>query len=75
MFFAADLLKSAEAIWNAYLIANQGRGALQVLLFHLQDEHFSSPAVASNRMRSIAQSLCKRSSEFLLLGTKAIRFG
>lgn len=62
--------RSAEAIWNAYLIANQGNGALQVLLFHLQAEEFSSPAIASNRMRAIAQSLGKRPSNFLLLGTK-----
>ena len=62
--------RSAEAIWNAHLIADQGRGALQVLLFQLQDQEFTSPAIASSRMRSIAQSLCKRSSEFLLLGTK-----
>ncbi len=62
--------RSAEAIWNAHLIADQGKGALQVLLFHLQAKHFSSPAIASSRMRAIAQSLCKRPSNFLLLGTK-----
>lgn len=62
--------RSAEAIWNAYLIADQGKGALQVLLFQLQAEEFSSPSIASSRMRAIAQSLCKRPSNFLLLGTK-----
>lgn len=62
--------RSAEAIWNAYLIADQGRGALQVLLFQLQGEEFSSPSIASSRMRAIAQSLCRRPSNFLLLGTK-----
>lgn len=63
-------VKSAEAIGNAYLIADQGRGALQVLLFQLQGEEFSSPSIASSRMRAIAQSLYKRPSDFLLLGTK-----
>lgn len=63
-------VKSAEAIWNAYLIADQGKGALQVLLFQLQAEEFSSPSIASSRMRAIAQSLCRRPSNFLLLGTK-----
>lgn len=62
--------KSAEAIWKAHLIADQGKGALQVLLFQLQAEEFSSPAIASNRMRAIAQSLGRRPSNFLLLGTR-----
>jgi len=62
--------RSAEAVWNAYLIADQGKGALQVLLFQLQAEEFSSPSIASSRMRTLAQSLCKRPSNFLLLATK-----
>ncbi|WP_036487410.1 Eco57I restriction-modification methylase domain-containing protein, partial [Myxosarcina sp. GI1] len=62
--------RSTEATQNAYLIANQGNSELQVLLFHLQPEEFSSPSVASSRMRSIAKSLCRRPSNFLLLGTK-----
>ncbi len=61
--------RSTEAIWNAYLIADQGQGALQVLLFQLQAQEFSSPSIASSRMRAIAQSLCRRPSNFLLLGT------
>ena len=61
--------RSTEAIWNAYLIANQGDSELQVLLFHLQSQEFSSPTVASNRMKAIATSLGKRPSNFLLLGT------
>lgn len=62
--------RSTEATKNAYLIANQGKSELQVLLFHLQPQEFSSPSVASNRMRSIATSLCRRPSNFLLLGTR-----
>jgi adenine-specific DNA-methyltransferase len=64
--------KSAEAIWNAYLIADHSKGAssLQVLLFHLNESEWETPSAASNRMRSIAHSLCHRPSNFLLLGTK-----
>ena len=62
--------RSTEATKNAYLIANQGQSELQVLLFHLQPQEFSTPSLASNRMRSIATSLCRRPSNFLLLGTK-----
>lgn len=64
--------RSAEAIWNAYMIADHQHGneSLQVLLFQLQDSEWQSPSVASNRMRSLAQSLCRRPSNYLLLGTK-----
>ncbi len=64
--------RSAEAIWDAHLIADQRKGpdSLQVLLFHLKDGEWITPSVASNRMRSIASSLCRRPSNFLLLGTK-----
>ncbi len=64
--------RSAEAIWDAYMIADYKRGSesLQVLLFQLDSDEWQSPSVASNRMRSLAQSLCRRSSNFLLLGTK-----
>lgn len=64
--------RSAEAIWNAYMIADHQHGneSLQVLLFQLQENEWLSPTVASNRMRTLAQSLCRRPSNFLLLGTK-----
>ncbi|MBD2336137.1 Eco57I restriction-modification methylase domain-containing protein [Calothrix sp. FACHB-156] len=64
--------RSAEAIWNAYMIADHQHGSesLQVLLFQLQENEWLSPSFASNRMRSLAQSLCRRPSNFLLLGTK-----
>nr|MBA3924454.1 type II restriction endonuclease [Nostocaceae cyanobacterium] len=64
--------RSAEAVWDSYLIADHHKGAesLQVLLFQLNPIEWSSPSVASNRMRSLAQSLCKRPSNFLLLGTR-----
>ena len=61
--------RSTEAVCSSYLIANQGKEELQVLLFHLHPQEFSSPSVASNRMRAIANSLCRRPSNFLLLGT------
>ncbi|MUG92820.1 type II restriction endonuclease [Scytonema sp. UIC 10036] len=64
--------RSAEAVWNAYLIADHQKGSesLQVLLFQLQGDEWSSPGLAGNRMRSLAQSLCRRPTNFLLLGTK-----
>jgi TaqI-like C-terminal specificity domain/Eco57I restriction-modification methylase len=64
--------RSAEAVWDAYLIADHQKGSesLQVLLFHLNKDEWQSPSVVSNRMRSLAQSLCRRPSNFLLLGTK-----
>jgi adenine-specific DNA-methyltransferase len=64
--------RSAEAIWNAYMIADHqyGNESLQVLLFQLQENEWLSNSTASNRMRSLAQSLCRRPSNFLLLGTK-----
>ncbi|MEA5605241.1 Eco57I restriction-modification methylase domain-containing protein [Nostoc sp. UHCC 0252] len=64
--------RSAEAIWNAYMIADHQHGneSLQVLLFQLQENEWLSNSTASNRMRSLAQSLCRRPSNFLLLGTK-----
>ncbi|MBD2565792.1 MULTISPECIES: Eco57I restriction-modification methylase domain-containing protein [Nostoc] len=64
--------RSAEAIWDAYMIADHqyGNESLQVLLFQLQENEWLSNSTASNRMRSLAQSLCRRPSNFLLLGTK-----
>ena len=64
--------RSAEAIWDAHLIADHSRGAhsLQVLLFQLAGAEWETPSAASGRMRSIAQSLSRRPSNFLLLGTK-----
>lgn len=63
---------SAEAIWDAYLIADQSKEveSLQVLLFRLKEAQFQSPSIASGRMKSIAGSLSRRPSRFLLLGTK-----
>lgn len=61
---------SANAIYDAYLIADQGNGGLQVLLFQLQPEQWSSPSVASTRMKAIASQIGRRQSEFLLLATK-----
>ncbi len=62
--------RTAYAVDDAYLIADQGNGGLQVLLFQLQAKEFSSPSVAKSRMRAIAQSLSKRRSHFLLIGTQ-----
>lgn len=64
--------RSAEAVEDSYLIADHQRGSesLQVLLFQLQSDEWLSPSIASNRMRSIAQSLCRRPTNYLLLGTK-----
>jgi RNA polymerase primary sigma factor len=62
--------RSVYAVNDVYLIADLGNGGLQVLLFQLQAKEFSSPSVAPIRMRAIAQSLCKRPSHFLLIGTQ-----
>jgi adenine-specific DNA-methyltransferase len=63
--------KSAESIWKTHLIADRSQGAesLQVLLFQLHPDELAIPSAIGNRMRSIAQSLCRRPSNFLLLGT------
>ncbi|MFB8788889.1 MAG: TaqI-like C-terminal specificity domain-containing protein [Potamolinea sp.] len=62
--------RSAEAIYDTYLIADQGNGGLQVLLFQLQPDQWTSPSIASSRMRAIASQIGRRSTEFLLLATK-----
>ena len=62
--------RSAEAVFDSYLIADQGNGGLQVLLFQLQPEEWSSPSVASSRMKAIASQVGRRDTEFLLLATK-----
>ncbi|WP_243458611.1 sigma-70 family RNA polymerase sigma factor [Nostoc sp. UIC 10630] len=62
---------SAQAINQVYLIANQGNGELQVFLFQLHPNHWSSLDAVTHRMQAIAKSLCNgRTSHFLLLGTK-----
>jgi len=60
---------SAGSIREAYLIANQGNSDLQIFLFELQPNSWSSDTAAANRMYSIAKSLCKRPSLFLLVAT------
>ena len=62
--------RSGEAIYDAYLIADQGNGGLQVLLFQLQPEEWSSPSTASTRLKAIASQVGQRDTEFLLLATK-----
>jgi adenine-specific DNA-methyltransferase len=64
--------RSEEAIEESYLIADHSKGpdSLQVLLFQLSQEEWKTPGLASNRMRSIAQGLSRRPSNFLLLGTR-----
>jgi len=62
--------RSEEAIAGGYLIADQDRGGLQVILFELKPDAWISPSIASSRMKAIASQLGKRPSEFLLLATK-----
>jgi adenine-specific DNA-methyltransferase len=59
--------KSEAAIESCYLIADHTTGieSLQVLLFQLGPEE-----VAIERMRSIAKSLSRSASDFLLIGTR-----
>jgi len=68
--------RSADVIEDSYLIADHQKGAtnsLQVLLFQLKLQEWETPSTASNRMRAIAQSLCRRPSKFLLVGTQNYR--
>jgi len=68
--------RSADVIEDSYLIADHQKGAtnsLQVLLFQLKLQEWETPSTASNRMRAIAQSLCRRPSKFLLIGTQNYR--
>jgi methylase of polypeptide subunit release factors len=62
--------RNSEAIYDAYLIADQGDGGLQVLLFQLHPDEWLSPSVASTRIKSIAAQVGRRATEFLLLATK-----
>ena len=62
--------KSAEAVYDAHLIANQGESDLQVLLFQLHEEEWVSASIVSSRLKAIASQLGKRPTEFLLLATK-----
>ena len=61
---------STQAVNQVYLIANQGDAELQVFLFQLKPNEWSSLGAVTYRMQAIANSLCKRPSYFLLLGTK-----
>ncbi|WP_107807061.1 hypothetical protein [Nodularia spumigena] len=62
--------RSTEAIYDSYLIADQGDGGLQVLLFQLHPDEWTSVNAVSSRMRAIANVICQRATEFLLLATK-----
>lgn len=61
--------KSADAVTQAYFIANQTDANLQVLLFQLSPQCWTSDSAAVARMSAIANSLCQRPSHFLLLAT------
>jgi adenine-specific DNA-methyltransferase len=61
--------QSTAAIYDVHLIADQGEGGLQVLLFQLQPDEWDSPSRASSRMKAISSQIGRRSSEFLLLAT------
>lgn len=65
--------RNAEAIYDAYLIVDQEAGGLQILLFQLHPDAWTSVGTASTRMKAIAKSLCERPSYFLLLATKDYR--
>lgn len=62
--------RSTQAINQVYLIANQGDAELQVFLFQLHYNEWTSLSAVTHRMWAIANSLCKRPSLFLLLATK-----
>jgi len=62
--------RSKRSVKDVYLIADQGGGGLQVLLFQLRWSEWSSDSEAKIPMKAIASSICQRPSKFLLLGTK-----
>lgn len=62
--------RNVSAIAEAYLIADQDRGGLQVLLFALTPGEWESAAIAGARMKAIASQLGRRATEFLLLATQ-----
>ena len=55
---------STQAVNQVYLIANQGDAELQVFLFQLKPNEWSSLGAVTYRMQAIANSLCKRPSYF-----------
>ncbi|MTF37509.1 Eco57I restriction-modification methylase domain-containing protein [Cyanobacterium aponinum] len=62
--------RNQEAVNQVYLIADEGEGKLQILLFELKASEWSSPSHASTRLKSLASGLGKRTTDFLLLATK-----
>lgn len=57
-----------EVIHKVYLIANQGQSDLQIFLFQLNHTCRNIENNAITRIKSIAKSLCKRPSFFLVVG-------
>lgn len=62
--------RNAEIIDNAYIIADQENGKLQVLLFQLEPAEWITPSNVSTKIKSIANQLGRSTTEFLLLVTK-----
>jgi RNA polymerase sigma factor (sigma-70 family) len=60
---------SAESIKNAYLIADEGNCELLIILFELNWQTGLFDDRTIKRMQSIAKSLSKRPSFFLVIGT------
>lgn len=60
---------SAESVKNAYLIADEGNSELLIILFELNWQTGLFDDRTIKRMQSIAKSLSKRPSFFLLIGT------
>jgi RNA polymerase primary sigma factor len=57
-----------ELIDTIYLIAKQGNSDLQVFLFQLNPACWANEKNAIARLKSIAETLCKRPSYFLIVG-------
>lgn len=62
--------RNQEVVNQVYLIADEGEGKLQILLFELKASEWLSPSHASTRLKSLASGLGKRTTDFLLLATK-----
>lgn len=62
--------RNQEAVNQVYLIADEGEGKLQIILFELKASEWLSPSHVSTRLKSLAIGLGKRTTDFLLLATK-----
>ena len=61
--------RGCEYVNKAYLIANQSQGNIQVIIFEIHHNYWTSDTKVSQIIKTIGNSLCQRPSVFLLLFT------